>query len=69
MDKTELLKLINSFSGNYNKQSTDKLINSLDESKKKELNSILSDKQKINEILNSPAAMNIIKKLNGNNNG
>ncbi|MBP9989482.1 MAG: hypothetical protein KBT46_08285 [Ruminococcus sp.] len=46
-----------------------KLINSLDSKKRNELNNILSDKNKLNQVLNSPAAQEIMKKLNGNSNG
>ena len=69
MDNNELLKLFSIFSSknaSENKSNADKIISGLDSSKKAELNSILNDRQKINEILSSPAAKKIIDKLNGN---
>lgn len=46
-----------------------KLIGSLNADEKKELNTILSDSEKINAVLSSPAAQKIMEKLNGKKNG
>lgn len=42
------------------------LINGLKAEEKDELNQILSDRDKINAVLSSPAARKIMEKLNGN---
>ena len=42
------------------------LINGLKAEEKDELNQILSDRNKINAVLSSPAARKIMEKLNGN---
>lgn len=42
------------------------LINGLKAEEKDELNEILSDRDKINAVLSSPAARKIMEKLNGN---
>lgn len=51
------------------KNKADKLISGLSSEEKTELQGILDDKSRINEILNSPAARKIMEKLNGEKNG
>lgn len=51
------------------KSKADKLISGLSSEEKTELQGILDDKSRINEILNSPAARKIMEKLNGEKNG
>lgn len=57
------------FSAPSNKADAEKrakeLINSLKAEEKDELNQILSDRDKINAVLSSPAARKIMEKLNG----
>ena len=72
MNTNDLSKLISLFSQNNinsNRQNAEKIVNGLDSEKRSELNSILNNRDKVNEILNSPAAKKIIDKLNGNGNG
>lgn len=47
----------------------EKLIGGLKKDEKEELDSILSDKNKINAILSSPAAKKILEKMNDNGHG
>lgn len=49
----------------YDKESTEKLFNSLSPEQQKQVQNILSDKNKTAEILNSPQAQAILKKLTG----
>ena len=49
----------------HNKESTEKLFNSLSPEQQKQVQNILSDKNKMAEILNSPQAQAILKKLTG----
>ena len=51
------------------KKKADKLISGLKADEKQELQSILCDRDKINEVLNSPAARKIMEKLNGKRDG
>lgn len=51
------------------KRKADKLINNLSKEEKTELQGILDDRNRINEILSSPAARKIMEKLNGEKNG
>lgn len=50
-------------------KKTGKLINGLNAEEKDELNEILSDADKINAVLSSPAAQKIMQKLNGKKDG
>ena len=51
------------------KQTADNLMSGLNQQQTQELKEIMSDKEKIDSILNSPAAKEIMKKINGNNDG
>lgn len=51
------------------KKQADRLIDGLKAEEKDELQSILSDRDKINAVLSSPAAQKIMEKLNGKKNG
>ena len=50
---------------NYEGQSLEKLFNSLSPEQQKQVQNILSDKNKTEEILKSPQAQAILKKLMG----
>lgn len=52
-----------------NNTDVNKLLSQLSNSQKSELSSILGDKEKLNAVLNSPVAKQILEKLNGNQNG
>ncbi len=49
----------------FDKDNTEKLFNSLSPEQQKQVQNILSDKNKTEEILKSPQAQAIIKKLMG----
>jgi len=49
----------------HDKESTEKLFQSLSPEQQKQVQNILSDKNKTAEILNSPQAQAILKKLTG----
>ncbi|MBQ5563105.1 MAG: hypothetical protein IIT39_06940 [Clostridia bacterium] len=49
------------------KQGTEKLFNKLSPEQQKQVQDILSDKEKTREILNTPQAQALIKKLMGGN--
>ncbi len=67
----------NNFSGFFSapvnktdaEKKAEKLINGLKAEEKDELNEILSDRDKINAVLSSPAAQKIMQKLNGKKDG
>lgn len=63
----------NFFSAPKNKSDAEKqankLINGLKAEEKNELQEILSDRDKINAVLSSPAAQKIMEKLNGKKDG
>ena len=50
---------------NHNQESTERLFKSLSPEQQKQVQNILSDKNKTAEILNSPQAQAILKKLTG----
>ena len=50
---------------NHNQESTERLLKSLSPEQQKQVQNILSDKNKTAEILNSPQAQAILKKLTG----
>lgn len=66
-------KFPDNFSAPSNKEdaqkTVSKLIGNMKPEEKSELQSILDDKGKINEILNSPAAKKIMEKLNEKKDG
>lgn len=47
----------------------DKILNSLTEDQKQKLNTVLNDKNALEEILKSPQAIALMKMFGGNNNG
>ena len=49
----------------HDKESTEKLLRSLSPEQQKQVQNILSDKNKMAEILNSPQAQALLKKLTG----
>ncbi len=49
----------------HDKESTEKLFKSLSPEQQKQVQNILSDKNKMAEILNSPQAQALLKKLTG----
>lgn len=51
------------------RKKADTLISGLKTDEKQELQSILNDREKINEVLSSPAAKKIMEKLNGKKDG
>lgn len=63
----------NNFSMPSNKAEAEKkardLMNGLNAEEKSELQNILSDRDKINAVLSSPAAMKIMEKLKGKKDG
>lgn len=47
------------------KQTAEKMMSSMNEEDQKNFQSVIRDKNKVNEILNSPAVQQIMQKLNG----
>lgn len=77
MDNNELQKLISAFANNtganpqqvqnsINNGKIDSLMKNLNESQAQQVQSILNDPKKTQEILNSPAAQALIKRLMNN---
>ncbi len=67
-DISEILKLFSA--QNQSKETVAKqMINSLSSDESQKLNEILSDKAKLEQLMNSPAAKELINKLNRNQNG
>lgn len=64
-DFFSVLSELKSSDDNQKKKTAEKLMSSMNEKDGKEFQSIINDKNKINEILNSPAVQQIIQKLNG----
>ena len=54
---------------NTAQQKATELMSGLNTEQNSELQKILADKEKINEILSSPVAQKLMKKFNGNANG
>lgn len=61
-----LLSMLSGSGENERKQAANSLMSKLNSDDSSRLEQIVSDKEKLNAILNSPAATEIIKKLNGN---
>lgn len=68
-DFSSMLDKIGRADDSEKKRAAQDMMNSLNSEQSKELNEIMHDKDKLNAILNSPAAQKIINKLNGNTNG
>lgn len=51
------------------KKAALKMLSGMDSKQSEQIKNILKDEEKIREILSSPQAQELIKKLKGNNNG
>lgn len=59
----ELMKMAGEKGHNVNNEKVQNLINNLGEKEKQKVENILNDQQKLQQILNSPAAQQLLKKL------
>lgn len=64
-----LFNMISSSDRNEKRQIADSLRSKLGSQENRELDGIVNNPEKIREILNSPAAAEIMKKINQNKNG
>ncbi len=68
-DLSAFMNLLKNSDNNTKMQTADKMRSGLNNDEQAELDRILSDRSKIDAILNSSAARQIIEKLNGKNDG
>ena len=68
-DLSAFMNLMKNADNTEKKQTADKIISGLNNNEQAELDKILADRSKIDEILNSSAARQIIEKINGKNDG
>ncbi len=68
-DFFKFLNLLGGSDKHAKQNAANQMISGLNKNESEELNNILKDKNKIESILNSSAAQQIIKKINGNGNG
>ena len=68
-DFFRLFDLLGSADKNAKQQAANQMMSGLNSDESKQLGDILSDKSKIDAILSSPAAKQILNKINGNANG
>ena len=68
-DLSAFMNLLKNSDNNTKMQTADKMKSGLNNDEQAELDRILSDRSKIDAILNSSAARQIIEKLNGKNDG
>ncbi len=71
MDKNaeNIAKILNAKSSDEQRKLAMNMLSNMDSAQSAKLKEALSDKQKINELLSSPQAQQILKKLKGNKNG
>lgn len=68
-DLSAFMNLLKNSDNNTKMQTADKMRSGLNNDEQAELNRILNDRSKIDAILNSSAARQIIEKINGKNDG
>ncbi len=68
-DFLKIFDLLGSADKNAKQQAANNMMSGLNSDESKQLGDILSDKSKIDAILNSSAARQILNKINGNTNG
>ncbi len=68
-DLSAFMNLLKNSDNNTKMQTADKMRSGLNNDEQAELNKILNDRSKIDAILNSSAARQIIEKINGKNDG
>ncbi|MEE0981955.1 MAG: hypothetical protein U0K91_09735 [Acutalibacteraceae bacterium] len=68
-DLSAFMNLMKNADNTEKKQTADKIISGLNNNEQAELDKILADRSKIDAILNSSAARQIIEKINGKNDG
>lgn len=68
-DLSAFMNLMKNADNTEKKQTADKIRSGLDNNEQAELDKILADRSKIDAILNSSAARQIIEKINGKNDG
>lgn len=68
-DLSAFMNLLKNSDNNTKMQTADKMRSELNNDEQAELNRILNDRSKIDAILNSSAARQIIEKINGKNDG
>ncbi len=66
-DFSKLFNLLGSKDQKAKQEAANQMLSSLNADESKQLGDILSDKSKIDAILNSSAAKQILNKINGNN--
>ena len=68
-DLSAFMNLMKNADDNAKMQTADKIRSNLNNNEQAELDKILNDRSKIDAILNSSAARQIIEKINGKNDG
>jgi hypothetical protein len=68
-DLSAFMNLLKNSDNNTKMQTADKMRSGLNNDEQAELDRILNDRSKIDAILNSSAARQIIEKINGKNDG
>ena len=68
-DLSAFMNLLKNSDNNTKMQTADKMRSGLNNDEQAELDKILNDRSKIDAILNSSAARQIIEKINGKNDG
>ena len=68
-DFSRLMNILSTNDKRVKKEAAENIRAGLSNEENNELNNILNDKKKIDAILNSSAAQQILKKLNGNSDG
>lgn len=68
-DLSAFMNLLKNSDNNTKMQTADKIRSGLNNNEQAELDKILADRSKIDAILNSSAARQIIEKINGKNDG
>lgn len=68
-DLSAFMNLLKNADNNTKMQTADKIRSGLNNAEQAELDKILNDRSKIDAILNSSAARQIIEKINGKNDG
>ncbi len=68
-DFFKLFSLLGSSDKEAKQNAANQMMSGLNKDESNELNNILKDRNKIDAILNSTAAQQILKKINGNGNG
>ena len=65
----DFLNSLMSKSEDEQKKTAMNILNNMDSKQSQQIKSVLGDEEKLKQILSSPQAQQLIKKLKGNNNG